>query len=144
MEGDARERALRDWAGAVRCECGPVVWDRSVRGDAERAVLAGVVGSAADKQGPQGRGWGRARAMLARWAAVWSAGPGERDGPREREWSGWVKGLDSFSNSYCISKSNPNSISRQMNSNLNLNSHKHSTNKTMLQHECNNQKSNLW
>ena len=36
-----------------------------------------------------------------------------------------------------------NSNSRQMNSNLNLNSHKHSTNKTMLQHECNNQKSNL-
>ena len=35
VEGDAREWALRDWAGAVRCECGPVVWDRSVRGDAE-------------------------------------------------------------------------------------------------------------
>ena len=46
-------------------------------------MLAGVAGSAADKQGPQGRGWGRARAMLARWAAVWSAGPGERDGPRK-------------------------------------------------------------
>ena len=59
-------------------------------------MLAGVAGSAADKQGPQGRGWGRARAMLARWAAVWSAGPGERDGPRERECSGWVWSLDKW------------------------------------------------
>ena len=32
VEGDARERALRGWSGAVRCECGPVVWDRSAWG----------------------------------------------------------------------------------------------------------------
>ena len=35
-----------------------------------------------------------------------------------------------------LSKSNPNSNSWQMISNLNLNSHKHSTNKAMLQHDA--------
>ena len=53
-----------------------------MRGALADSAVRGA-GSAADKRGPQGRGWGRARAMLARWAAVWSAGPGERDGPRK-------------------------------------------------------------
>jgi len=49
----------------VACERGAGLWDR-VRGALADSAVRGA-GSAADKRGPQGRGWGRARAMLARW-----------------------------------------------------------------------------